>query len=283
MNVGEAVREATEQLAGAGIDTAPIDASWLTAHVLGLRRSELALARERPVDVTAHDALQSLIERRVAREPLAYVLGEWGFRRLTLKVDDRALVPRPETEITVERCLALLEGRVEPRILDVGTGSGAIALALADECLDARVTALDRSADALALARENVEANGFGGRVELVHGDLRDGLPSGPHDLVVSNPPYVLDEELAGLAPEVAFWEPREAIADSGQTEEVARAARDVLGPGGCLVLETHWDGAQRTAALLRQLGYGDVTISRDLNGHERVVDGRWLRRTMWQ
>jgi release factor glutamine methyltransferase len=276
MTVGDVVRQATEELARAGVETAPVDASWLAAHVLGLRRTELTLARERPIAEAERSSLRSLVERRAAREPLAYVLGEWGFRRLTLKLDKRALVPRPETEVTVERCLALLEGVSHPSVLDVGTGSGAIALAIADEHPGAVVTALDSSADALALAHENVLETGLERRVRLVLGDLSETLPGGPYDLVVANPPYVLDQELPALAPEVIAWEPRVAIADRGQTDIVARAARQVLRPGGWLVLEAHWAGAPRVAALVRDLGYDGITLTRDLNGRERVVEAQW-------
>ncbi len=211
------------------------------------------------------------MRRRGTREPLAYVLGEWGFRRLTLKTDARALVPRPETEVVVERCLELLRGLDAPRVLDVGTGTGAIALALADEHPGARVTGLDRSAAALALARENAASTGLA--VELVEGDALAGLPAGPWDLVVSNPPYVLEDE--ELPPELAH-EPREALVDTGQTRAIAEHARSVL--HGPLVLEVHAHHAAEAADLLRGLGYADVTITPDLAGRERVVEGRWER-----
>ena len=131
---------------------------------------------------------RELVARRARREPLAYVLGEWGFRRLTLRVDPRVLIPRPETEVLVERCLALLADVAEPRVLDIGVGSGAIALAIVDEHPGARVVATDSSADALAVAAENVARTGL--PVELVQGELFAGV-EGPFDLVVSNPPYV--------------------------------------------------------------------------------------------
>lgn len=274
MRVRAALVRATDYLAVRGVESPGVDAEWLLAHTLGISRSHLALVD----DVAARDAARftALVERRAAREPLAYVLGEWGFRRLTLKVDSRALVPRPETEVTVERCLALIEGRKHARVLDVGTGTGAIALAIADESPTASVTALDQSENALALARENLKATGLTDRVRLVHADLYAGLPVGPYDLIVSNPPYVLDGELADLAPEVGAWEPRDAIVDSGQTAAVARGARDVLEPGGRLVLETHGHGARRVADLLGDLGYADIVVTRDLSSRERVVDARW-------
>jgi len=211
--------------------------------------------------------------RRGRREPLAYVLGEWGFRRLVLRTDARALVPRPETEIVVERALALLEGVDAPRVVDVGTGSGAIALALAQERPGARVTATDVSPRALALARENAERLGL--EVEVVETSLLEGI-SGPFDLVVSNPPYVAADELAALAPEVRDWEPREALVDAGQTAALARDARARLSPGGWLLLEVHARQADAVAALLEALGYVDAKVTRDLTGRERVVEARW-------
>jgi release factor glutamine methyltransferase len=270
----EALERTRRELETAGVETPDVDAEWLVASVLGLERSSLRLG-DCELDPGQEARLGELVARRRAREPLAYVLGEWGFRRLTLRTDARALVPRPETEVVVERCLALLAGLAEPRVLDVGTGSGAIALAVADEHPGARIVALDSSADALVLARENAERAGLGDRIELVEGDLAEPLLGGPYDLVVSNPPYVTAEELDSLAPEVRNWEPLAAIVDKGQSQLVARAALDALRPGGALVLETHRDAARRAADRLRTLGYGAVTITRDLAGEERVVEGR--------
>src|SRR4029079_14611103 len=136
--------------------------------------------------------------RRAAGEPLAHIPGEWGFRRLLLKVDDRALIPRPETEVVVERRLAVLDELTEPRVLDVGVGSGAIALAIADEHEGAQVVAVDSSARALSLARENQARAGVNGRVRLIQGDLLSEI-EGSFDLVVSNPPYVSPEEYETL------------------------------------------------------------------------------------
>jgi release factor glutamine methyltransferase len=262
------VDRAAAVLAEHGIETARTDAEWIVAHVAGVNRSELvALSHE--VD----DAdVWPLVLRRANREPLAYVLGEWGFRRLTLRTDARALVPRPETEYLVQRSLEISIDGESPLVLDVGTGTGAIALALADEA-GARVTAMDISEDALALARENAELLGL--TVEFVHGDLRDGLPPGPFDLVITNPPYVRADELAALEPEVRDWEPREALVDEGQTEVLAAHALGVLRPGGYLVVEVHEDRAREIADVLEAAGFAEVRISRDLAGRERVVEGR--------
>lgn len=262
------VEQAAATLAEAGVPTPQTDAEWIVAHVLGVSRSEL-VAQSHKVD----DAeVRRLVERRAQREPLAYVLGEWGFRRLTLRCDARALVPRPETEQVVERCLELLHEIAAPRVLDVGTGTGAIALALKDERPDASVVALDASAAALALARENVNATGLD--VELVHADLHDGLPPGAFDLVVSNPPYVRADELDALDPEVRDWEPREALVDDGQTAALAYAALGALAPSGHLVLEVHEEAAAEIVRLLEEVGYAGVRITKDLAGRDRIVEG---------
>jgi release factor glutamine methyltransferase len=272
VRVARALAETTARLEAAGCDSPRVDAEILVSHVLGTSRSELALEPKRKLSRDEANALETLVARRETREPLAYVLGEWGFRRLTLTVDRRVLVPRPETEVVVERCLRRLDGIGEPRVLDVGTGSGAIALAIADEHPGAHVTAVDASAGALEVAGVNVVASGLD--VDLREWDLFAGLPDGPWDLVVSNPPYVLPEELFTLQDEVRKWEPREALVGVGATEAVARGALDVLVAGGALVLEVAAGDARRVASLLEALGYSDVSTSEDLAGRDRVVEG---------
>lgn len=274
MTAGELVADAAEQLARAGVPTPQVDAELLLGHVLGLTRSELQVERGRELTEDEEAAARRLVERRVAREPLAYIFGEWGFRNLTLKVDRRVLVPRPETEVVVERCLELLRGLDTPAVLDVGTGSGAIALAIEDELPAARVTAIDVSEGALELARENAAATRLNVRFDCA--DLRQGL-TGRYDLVVSNPPYVSIDEIETLEPEVRDWEPRIATVGDGHTELIARAAREVLDPRGWLVLEIAAGARERTTELLRDLGYEEVRAGPDLAGRDRVVEGQWL------
>jgi release factor glutamine methyltransferase len=257
MTAREALSEAERRLAAAGIDTPRVDAELLVAHVLGVSRTGVHANLDTEVE-----GLEPLLARRERREPLAYVLGEWGFRRLTLKTDARALVPRPETETVVERALALLAGSASPQVLDVGVGSGAIALALKDERPDAQVTGVDVSADALALARENAQRLGL--EVELREGDVEDAAAG--WDLVVSNPPYV--ESLAGLQPELGH-EPRLALVGAGFHERLARAARTRF-----LVLEVGDGQAGAVVAALEAARYRDVRTTRDLAGRERVVEG---------
>ena len=268
MTVGQTLKASTEFLAGKGVASPRVDAEHLLAKALGVSRLDLYLQHDRPLTEAEVTAARELVRRRGTREPLAYVLGEWGFRRLVLTTDRRALVPRPETEVVVERCLELLDGVEHPRVVDVGTGSGAIALALKQERPDAGVTATDISQDALDLARENAGDLD----VRFVQGDLLAGL-DGAFDLVVSNPPYVLAAELETLQPELAF-EPRAALLDEGQTERLAEAARAVL--DGWLVLEVHEDRAGAVSDLLARLGYERVGITADLAGRERVVEARW-------
>jgi release factor glutamine methyltransferase len=273
VTVGEAVDEGERRLAAAGVEGARVDAERLAEKALGASRTELYLNPERPLSAAEWAELDRLLERRARREPLAYVLGEWGFRRLTLKVDRRVLVPRPETEVVVQRCLDLLADVPGPAILDVGAGSGAIALAIADEHPGAHVTAIDVSADALELARENARATGVD--VAFEQRDVRNGL-EGRYDLVVSNPPYVTPEEIEELDPEVRDWEPRIATVGEKHTAVIADEATRVLVPGGHLVLEVADGRAEEVSRLLRGLGYDAVGAGRDFAGRDRVVEGRW-------
>jgi release factor glutamine methyltransferase len=274
MTLGEVLRRANDHLAAKGSETPRLDAELLLAHALGRQRIELYTDFDRPLNTHELAEFRGLISRRSRREPVAYILGEWGFRRLTLKVDRRALIPRPETEIVVERCLERLRGLDAPRVLDVGTGTGAIALALVDERPGVSVTAIDVSPEAVALARENVQA--AGAEIDISEHDLHTGLPAGPYDLVVSNPPYVAAEELATLMPDVRDYEPHIALVGEGVTEAVATGARPVLRRGGWLVLEVGDGQAPATLTALERLGYLDCRITRDLAGLERVVEGRW-------
>ena len=265
LTVREVLARSAEFLERKGVENARLDAERLLSHALGLTRVELYTEFDRPLTEAETAAARELVERRGRREPLAYVLGEWDFRRLTLATDERALVPRPETEVLVERCLALLADWPEPEVLDVGTGTGAIALAIADEKPDARVTAVDTSRRALSLAAENVERAGL--PVLLRQGGLEVAMEG--WDLVVSNPPYVLPGELEGLQPEVRDFEPREALAGEGFHERLAELAQT-----SWLVLEVGDGQAPGVAEALERLGYRSVRITDDLAGRERIVEG---------
>lgn len=262
MTLREVLDRGARRLVDAGVENARREMEWIAGHVLGLSRSGLYADPDRQLSEGDVQAVEALLVRREAREPLAYVLGEWGFRRLTLKTDARALVPRPETEIVVERVLALLGGIEAPRVLDIGVGSGAIALSVKDERPDARVTGVDVSKEALSLARENAARLGL--EVEL----LEQGVDAAAEgwDLVVSNPPYV--ETFEGLQPELGF-EPEGALLGTGFHALIARTAQTRF-----LVLEVGAGQAEDVVGALESAGYRDVTITRDLAGLERVVEG---------
>lgn len=268
MTLAEVLQGATDYLAARGVDSPRVDAELILARALGLTRIELYTQHDRPLTDDERARARALVQRRGKREPLAYVLGDWGFRRLTLKTDARALVPRPETEIVVERALARIDAVEAPRVLDVGTGTGAIALAIKQERPDAIVTATDISAEALELARENAGTLDVG----FVQADLVSGI-EGTFDLVVSNPPYVLAEELDALSPELG-WEPRVALVEEGQTERLADEARALL--DGWLICEVHETRASLISGVVARLGYVEVGIAADLAGRPRIVEARW-------
>jgi release factor glutamine methyltransferase len=272
VTIGAAVRRGRAALAAAGCDTPRLDAELLLAEVLDpahpVGRERLVLERDRALSQDELERFTGLLRRREAREPVAYILGRRAFRRLVLGVDRRVLIPRPETELLVEVGLALPAGAV---VADVGTGSGAVGLALADERPDLVVRGLDESADALAVARQNAARLDLG--VEFVRADLLDGKR---YDAVLANLPYVADG--AELPPEVAMYEPGSALFAGADGLDVIRRLVAVLGersrPLPLLALEISPEQARRVGGLLATVGYGSVTVRRDLAGHDRVVVG---------
>lgn len=265
--VGEALASARIALEAAGVDTPRLDAEVLLAHVLGVDRTRLVLDRDQPVEGRAVQAFQTAVRRRsVERVPVAYLTGTKGFRHLELDVDPRVLIPRPDTEALVEWAVrGLPQGA---RVVDVGTGSGAVALALKDERPDLEVTGTDVSPGALEVARGNGARLGLD--VRFVEGDLLAGLPA---DAVVSNPPYV--EQDAVLAPEIRVHEPAEALfAGADGMEVYRRLVPEVVASGARFAgLEV---GAGQAAAV-RALWAGweppwEADVGRDLGGVDRVV-----------
>jgi release factor glutamine methyltransferase len=268
-SVRDALDSALIAFTAAGVDTPRLDAEVLLAAAMGVDRAVLIADPGRGVEPDAARAFQDAARRRVQREPVAYILGRKGFRRLELEVDPRVLIPRPETEHVVEAALALPRGA---RVVDVGTGSGAIALALADERPDLRVVATEASAGALAVARANGARLGL--EVEWREGDLLEPV-AGPVDAVVSNPPYVCARE--ALAPEIARYEPAAALYAGADGLEVLRRLAPAAAAAGAAfaAFEVGAGQAADVEALLRAAGFEDLERVSDLAGIERVVVGR--------
>jgi release factor glutamine methyltransferase len=269
--VREALDSAVIAISAAGSDTPRLDAELLLAGALGVDRAALVMDPAREVAGPAARAFRDLVRRRSAgREPVAYLLGTKGFRDLELEVDRRVLVPRPETELLVEVALDL---PAATRVLDVGTGSGAVALALKHERPDLDVTGSDVSEDALEVARSNARRLGLA--VSFTRADLLEGAPEA--DAIVSNPPYVADAERALLAPEITRHEPECALFAGADGLDVVRrlAAQAGASSASFVALEVGSGQAPAVAALLRDAGFPATEARRDLAGIERVVIGR--------
>jgi release factor glutamine methyltransferase len=268
VSVREALDSAVIAIGAAGSDTPRLDAELLLADALGVDRAVLFTDPGREVTGPAVQAFQDAVRRRSAgREPVAYILGRRGFRHIELIVDERVLVPRPETELLVEIGLTLPAGA---RVVDVGTGSGAVALALKQERPDLDVVGTDISPGAVAVARCNADRLGLD--VSFVEGDLLAGV--GEADAVLSNPPYVAEGERATLAPEITRHEPPGALFAGADGLEVIRRLVPAAAGAELLAVEVGAGRARDVAGLMADAGFGSVQTRRDLAGIERVVVG---------
>ena len=262
------------------------EARWIAESASGFDAAGLQLALDEAVDETTAAAFRGMVERRVAGEPLQYVLGRWSFRTLELAVDRRVLIPRPETEVQVEVALAECDRLGASQVVDLGTGSGAIALALAVERPKLTVWATDASAEALDVARANLAAvatqhddPGLAGRVHFGEGEWFAALPPerrGQLDVVVSNPPYVAEDEMAELPPEVHDWEPTLALVagDDGLRDirTILSEAPEWLARPGAVLLEMAPHQVARAERLARAAGFTATAILPDLTGRDRIV-----------
>ncbi len=267
----DALAAATDALAAVGVPTPRIDAEALLSGITGRSPADLIADREAGIAPAEARAFSEAVRRRLRREPVAYILGSKGFRHIDLEVDRRVLIPRPETEMLVEFALSL-----EPEsVLDVGTGSGAVALALADEIPGCLVAAGDTSADALDVARQNARRLGLAGRVEFFEGTWPE--PRG-FDLIVSNLPYVAEGD--DVPPEVRDWEPAAALFPGETGLESFESVLGSFGESGvgakAIALEIGHGQGEAVMALVRQAGFERTECLDDLAGLERVVVGRW-------
>ena len=285
MNIDQLVESYEARFTEAGVDNARRVAEELLAHVFECKPLEIytggaqnAAMNAAPFDLDAK--LEPLAERVEKGEPLQYIIGDVDFWGLTIKCDPRALIPRPETELLVEEVVTSnmwqRDGAGPATVVDVGTGSGCIALALAKQRPDAQFKAVDVSPEALELAKENAEANGLADRVFWMENHLLQRFAPESADMVVANLPYIATDDWKALSPAVRNHEPQLAL-DSGPTgmeliSELATQARYVLTSGGMLFLEFGFDQGNVVYQCLEKLGYEEIEIVRDLAGHERIA-----------
>ena len=276
LSVLEIIKKTADFLEGKGVESPRLNAEHLIGHALGLKRMQLYLQFERLLTEPELEKIRPLVRRRSLREPLQYIVGTTDFHGLKLKMDRRALIPRPETELLVETVIGL-SAAPPAQVLDLGTGSGAIALTLAAAFPNAQVTAVDVSDDALALAAENAESTGLTGRVRWLRSSWFEALaPDARFDLVVSNPPYLSAEETAETSPEVRQHEPAGALTSGANgladLQAIIAGARAHLTPGGLLALET---GIAQHAELVRLAtasGFARVESRQDLTRRDRFL-----------
>ena len=276
LTVLEIIKRTTEFFDKRGVESARLNAELVIGHALALKRMQLYLQFERPLAEAELEKIRPLVKRRGNREPLQYILGEAEFCGLKLKVDRRALIPRPETEYMVELITGSLAAP-PARVLDLGTGTGALALALAAKYPQAVVTAVDKSADALALAGENVAALAMAERVTLLASDWFSAVPVGEKfQLIVANPPYLTEAEVKEAEPEVRDHEPVSALVAGAEgcadLELILRQARTFLADGGLLACETGIAQHARLKDVASQAGYGRIESRRDLTGRDRYL-----------
>ena len=281
MQVRDLLNEAIHQLNSAGVDTPRLDAEVIFSYMLDQDRSWLYAHSHDIMSTELRERYAQLIQRRVEREPVAYITGQREFFGLTFEVTPAVLIPRPETELLVEEALRLVRSQTGSRqglITDVGTGSGCIAVTLAVHLPQTQFLAVDLSAEALAVARRNAQRHGVLERIQFVQGDLLAGI-NGPFQLIISNPPYIAEDELPTLAPEIINYEPHLALTDhrTGLTviERLLRAAFDRVHPKAGLLIELGTGQGQPVLDLAQSLWpTARLKILKDLAGHDRLLVG---------
>ncbi len=271
------LRWMTDYFTDKGIDNPRLDAELLLAHLLDLDRVGLYMNYDRPLTATELDKIRPSVQRRGKREPLQYLLGSTEFWSLNFKVSPAVLIPRADTEILVEE--AITHAGASGQLLDVGTGSGAIAISLATELPEWQITGLDISTTALEITAENIDKNQVGEQVQLVQGDLAE-LPAQRYDLIVSNPPYIAQHEWDNLMPEVRCFEPQLALLAKNEGlecyQQLTRQIKTRLKPNGWLLVEIGHRQADAVKALFATAGLEDIYMREDYAGQPRVVGGQF-------
>ena len=262
-----------------GIPDGKLDTDLILSHALKLKRLDLYLDLDRPIYEKELNQMREMVRRRAMREPLQYILGETVFFNCTLRVDKRALIPRPETEFLVEQILP--KAQEAEHILELGTGSGAIVLALAKAGVPSEITAIDRCPEALALAKSNADALGLSEQITFFESDWLSDVPvEKPFDLIISNPPYLSQALYESAEQEVRDFEPKQALlsAESGMADikKIMQQSLSFLKPNGVLVFETGADQHAELSKEAEQIGYQGIRTTQDLNGYDRFL---WMQR----
>ncbi len=271
-------RQAALDLRKANIDSAEMDARILLGHASNYSQSDLIIAAYDDVPTQVYDDFKRYLSRRIAHEPIAYILGQKEFWSLSFVVNEHVLIPRPETEALVTHALTLMGGVAAPKIIDVGTGSGAILISLLSEHTDAHGNGVDISEKALAVARQNAQSLGVSGRCSFLCSDYLSKV-EGQYDMLVANPPYITDSAMENLAHDVQGYEPSLALRGGrdgldAYRQILSRGAR-VLRPNASVVFEIGYDQGEALQGLLKTAGYGDIKLLTDLNGLARVVSAK--------
>ncbi|WP_196260617.1 peptide chain release factor N(5)-glutamine methyltransferase [Pelagibacterium limicola] len=275
---GQLWRAVRDAFAAAGIETAGLDARVLICHSLRIGATELIASEGEPVGADERAGYEVLVARRLAREPVARIVGRQEFYGLDFGLNPATLVPRPETEMLVDFGIGHLKGHEDAAILDLGSGTGCIVLALLANLQDAKGVGVDLAAEAVLQARANAEALGLGARFEALEGDWFAPVAGRKFDLILSNPPYIARDEIEGLAPEVARFDPALAL-DGGLSgldpyRIITAKVLSHLRPGGAVAVEIGFDQGEAVANLFRASGLTGVEVEKDLAGHHRMVAG---------
>ncbi|HQT91126.1 MAG TPA: peptide chain release factor N(5)-glutamine methyltransferase [Candidatus Kryptobacter bacterium] len=282
------IRWGTGYLAEKGFDEARLTVELLLGETLGVKRFDLYVKHDQPLKKSELDQFKVLLKRRLSHEPVQYILGKTNFYSIELKVDKRALIPRPETEIlaeaVIEHCRTFLSQKDVVRVLDVGTGSGCLAIAVAKFVKNSSVVAIDKSAAAIELAKENARGTGTEEKITFVQSDflkLENNVFETGFDVIISNPPYIPESELASLAQDIRDFEPVDALSDGrdGMTffRKISEAAPMLLRDGGWVFVETAYGQAKDVARIFSENGGTELLVKKDLSNIERVVRSRFF------